>query len=195
MLHFKALSSTYANKLRQQHVTGNLHFNGTTNRPIWIQNWFWMTNKMHQWCLSNTCKDKYQYMLHLILIHAKFVCSRVWLNAIARAVDQWSRAIDTAGDTAIGHLAWLVHVTFVWYCTTVAKSRPGEWLPARESTQAKILQKWDFGSLIMVALCNTADHYIFALLFLSSIYLLFFPRLISAAAGWMSTILWHMVWA
>jgi len=32
-------------------------------------------------------------------------------------------------------------------------------------------------------------------LFLSSIYLLFFPRLISAAAtGWMSTILWHMVW-
>jgi len=23
---------------------------------------------------------------------------------------------------------------------------------------------------------------------------LFFPRLISAAAGWMSTTLWHMVW-
>ena len=31
--------------------------------------------------------------------------------------------------------------------------------------------------------------------FLSSIYLLlFFPRLISAATDWMSTILWHMVW-
>jgi len=30
--------------------------------------------------------------------------------------------------------------------------------------------------------------------FLSSIFFLFFPRLISAAAGWMSTILWHMVW-
>jgi len=45
--------------------------------------------------------------------------------------------------------------------------------------------------VIMVALCNRADHYIFALLFLSSIffYLLFIPRLISAAAGWMSTIL------
>ena len=28
--------------------------------------------------------------------------------------------------------------------------------------------------VIMVALCNRADHYIFALLFLSSIYLLFF---------------------
>jgi len=25
-------------------------------------------------------------------------------------------------------------------------------------------------------------------------YLLFFPRLISAAADWMSSILWHMVW-
>jgi len=32
--------------------------------------------------------------------------------------------------------------------------------------------------------------------YVSSIYLysIFFPRLISAAAGWMSTILWHMVW-
>jgi len=28
-------------------------------------------------------------------------------------------------------------------------------------------------SLIMVALCNRADHYIFALLFVSSIYLFF----------------------
>jgi len=46
--------------------------------------------------------------------------------------------------------------------------------------------------LFMAALCNRG-HYIFALWFLSSIYL-FFPRLISAAAGWMSTILWHMVW-
>ena len=47
-------------------------------------------------------------------------------------------------------------------------------------------------NIIMVALCNRADHYIFALLFLSSIF--FFPLLISAAAGWMSAILWHMVW-
>ena len=44
------------------------------------------------------------------------------------------------------------------------------------------------GLIILVALCNRADHYIFALLFLC-IDLLFFPRLISAAAGWMSTIL------
>jgi len=45
----------------------------------------------------------------------------------------------------------------------------------------------------MVALWNTADHYIFILWFLlpsSS----FFPRLISAVADWMFTILPRMVW-
>jgi len=62
-------------------------------------------------------------------------------------------------------------------------------------------------ALIMVALCNRADHYIFALLFMAalcnreghihfhpvvSFYLTFFPRLISAATDWMSTILLHM---
>jgi len=47
--------------------------------------------------------------------------------------------------------------------------------------------------LVMVALWNGADHYIFALFLLSSICLLF-PRLISAVGAWMSTILPHMVW-
>ena len=46
--------------------------------------------------------------------------------------------------------------------------------------------------LITVAICNRADHYSFALWFLSSI--LFFPRLISAVGDWISTILPHMVW-
>jgi len=46
-------------------------------------------------------------------------------------------------------------------------------------------------SLIVVALWNSADHYILALWFL---LLLFFPRLISAIADWMSAILSHMVW-
>jgi len=51
-------------------------------------------------------------------------------------------------------------------------------------------------SFCMAALWNRAGHYIFALWFLSSsfFYLFFFPRLISAAADWMSTILRHMVW-
>jgi len=47
--------------------------------------------------------------------------------------------------------------------------------------------------VIMAALCNRAGHYIFALWFLS-FFLSFFPRLIPAAADWMSTILRHMVW-
>ena len=45
----------------------------------------------------------------------------------------------------------------------------------------------------MAALCNRAGHYIFALWFLllsSS----FFTHLLSSVAGWMSTILVHMVW-
>ena len=48
-------------------------------------------------------------------------------------------------------------------------------------------------SLIMAALLNRAGHYIFAMWFLS-IYLSFFPHLISAAADWMSTIFSHMAW-
>ena len=48
----------------------------------------------------------------------------------------------------------------------------------------------------MVTLWNRADHYIFALWFLLSffLFLLFFPRLISAATDWMSARLPHMVW-
>jgi len=46
----------------------------------------------------------------------------------------------------------------------------------------------------MVALWNTADHYIFALWFLSFFLLSFFPRLISAVGDWMSAILPYMVW-
>jgi len=45
--------------------------------------------------------------------------------------------------------------------------------------------------LILVALCNRADHYI-VILFLS--FFLSFPRLISAVGDWMFTILRHMVW-
>jgi len=52
---------------------------------------------------------------------------------------------------------------------------------------------WIGGIMVMVALCNRPYHYIFALWFLS-IYLPFFPRLISAVGDWMSTIFQHMVW-
>jgi len=47
--------------------------------------------------------------------------------------------------------------------------------------------------VILAAVWNRgACHYIFAMWFLLSIFL--FPRLISAVAEWMSTILPHMVW-
>jgi len=55
----------------------------------------------------------------------------------------------------------------------------------------------DFQQFIfMAALCNRASHYIFALWFLFSLFYrsIFFPRLISAVADWMSAILPHMVW-
>jgi len=48
--------------------------------------------------------------------------------------------------------------------------------------------------LFMVALWNRADHCIFMLWFVLSSSSSFFPRLISAAADWMSAILPHMVW-
>ena len=50
-------------------------------------------------------------------------------------------------------------------------------------------------AFFMVALCNRETIYIFVLWFvLLLLLLLFFPRLISAAADWMSAILPHMVW-
>jgi len=45
-------------------------------------------------------------------------------------------------------------------------------------------------AVFMVAICNTADHYIFALSFLS---IFFFPRLISAVGDWVFTIFPHTV--
>ena len=57
---------------------------------------------------------------------------------------------------------------------------------------------WDKLKLfIMAVLCSRCGHYIFALWFLLSIFVSspFFPRLISAVADWMSTILRHMVWS
>ena len=48
--------------------------------------------------------------------------------------------------------------------------------------------------LLMGALCNRAGHYIFALWFLSFFLSSFFPRLISAAADWMSATLRQVVW-
>jgi len=64
-------------------------------------------------------------------------------------------------------------------------------------TQALVNLVYRCIDIIMVALCNRADHYIFMLWFVLLLLLLssfFFPRLISAVGDWMFTILWHMVW-
>ena len=49
------------------------------------------------------------------------------------------------------------------------------------------------GMFIMVVVWNRADHYIF-ILWVLLLLSIFFPRLISAVADWMSTILPHMAW-
>ena len=46
----------------------------------------------------------------------------------------------------------------------------------------------------MVALWNRETIYIFMLWLLLLFFFFFFPRLISAAADWMSAILPHMAW-
>ena len=61
------------------------------------------------------------------------------------------------------------------------------WIMAAHKGCHHILLLW---FLLMVALCNRCRRYIFALWFLS----IYFPRLISGAADWMSAILWHMLW-
>jgi len=47
-------------------------------------------------------------------------------------------------------------------------------------------------SFIIAALVADGDIIFFALWFLSSFFLFFIPRLLSAVAGWMSTIFLHM---
>ena len=61
------------------------------------------------------------------------------------------------------------------------------------SSKSNGLDSWVLSEVtsFMVALCNRETIYIFMLWF---VLLLFFPRLISAAADWMSAILPHMVW-
>ena len=63
-----------------------------------------------------------------------------------------------------------------------------------QQTSAKSAALQVLKHFIMVALCNRADHYIFMLWFVLLSFFFFFPRLISAAADWMSAILPHIVW-
>ena len=59
---------------------------------------------------------------------------------------------------------------------------------------SELLRSASWCLIFMVALCNRADHYYYFHVVVCSSSSSFFPRLISAAADWMSAILPHMVW-
>jgi len=92
-----------------------------------------------------------------------------------------------------GRLQWFIHLRD-------ESLTEGRWAPAY--TPARSMTPFTFtltskhapslsSCLIMAALWNRGGHYIFVLWFLLSS---FFPRLFSAVADWMSTILPHMMW-
>ena len=98
-----------------------------------------------------------------------------------------------------GLLAFVAFAGIVVYCCcfrrTQSTSQP--FFQSRVMSQHLSTRCKTAASFIMVTLWNRADHYIFILLFvllLLSFFYLFFPRLISAATDWMSTIRPHMVW-
>ena len=91
------------------------------------------------------------------------------------------------------YLHWSGFIVACEWCeTNVERVQRGYIFVKTEKNSVEICSSVVF----MVALWYRAGHYIFALWFLSSIFYLsfFIPRLISAVADWMSTILWHVVW-
>ena len=108
------------------------------------------------------------------------------LNAVKlRNYAIWFQKMSFLPQTAVSisesGLYFESHVAAVCHHKRSASSRI---LYCRYSTQ--------YSHLVMAALRSRCGHYIFAL---SSIFFyLFFPRLISAATDWMSTILLHMAW-
>ena len=81
------------------------------------------------------------------------------------------------------------HPVSHWICTVTRSATVPRW---GSGPQDRTLARRR-PSLFMVALCNRETIYIFMLWFVLLSF--FFPRLISAAADWMSTILRHMVWS
>jgi len=138
-----------------------------------------------------------------------------------RVCDLW-RQKTRIPDLSCGIVYAILHLTLStehwlvtdWHTTTAYTALA--WRRAVKTVNASVLATmdiegatvWnfsDFGAaiplwrLIMAALRSTCGHYIFVL-FLSFFFLSFFlsffyfPRLISAVADWMSTIILHMVW-
>ena len=150
------------------------------------------------------------YVQWRILIH---VCPHFWHNVMFVLAYNlhWIHymcSFTTRGRYIARYVLWHTvrpsvrpSVTLVQYCITTSSIQYWTLVDAVLILTSQMLMilsnRGTAGKLvIMVALCNRADHYIFALWFLSIFffYLSFFPRLISAVGDWMSTILWHMVW-
>ena len=121
-------------------------------------------------------------------------------SASARLFHVWDTHVARQRQTlhAASHVIptlWFTFCAYIWTVTicgrTVVEVFSDNWYSYMWSYNCVVLLDT---FLFMVALWNRADHYIFILWFLLSIFYLFFPRLISAVAEWMSTILLHMVW-
>jgi len=146
-------------------------------------------SKFFQWkiplqrCLSSKFCDHF-FIIIVTVMWREFCVELVWLLCVENGWDTGSWMVGCCYNAKWYVSAWLyldywLNGECCMYCF------------ASFVVFLAIVTNWCV--LIMVALCNRADHYIFAL-WLLSFYLFLFPRLISAPGYWMSTILPHMVW-
>ena len=134
---------------------------------------------------------RYQISLYLLSVCWKMyscVCACAWMCRCRRQDVQV--LIEASRHISVGCLLYLfTHYTHHWRSQMFSlKTNKIQWPNWCITVDYELWRLVEERRRIL-------DHYIFALSFLSSIYLLlFFPRLISAAADWMSTILLHMAW-
>ena len=146
-------------------------------------------------------------MAHILVVYLLAVLRRNYqtdLYEIFREGWQWTvnKRINFCGDLNhrldIGIVFWIRHYWNIRKVLNGHKSVADTCSPDNGTGKTCLAEVCTVPVLlVMVALCNRADHYIL-ILFLSSFFLLllllFFPRLISAVGNWMFTIPWHMMW-
>jgi len=116
------------------------------------------------------------------------VCIQVLRSRILASLLHGTRA---AGTKLSGVVQGMELRNFCRGCHLYSAGRPSHWASAHILVDhvSDVYKTTLHNTLFMTALRSRWGHYIFALWFLS-----FFPRLISAVADWISTILLHMVW-
>jgi len=147
---------------------------------------------------TNSTTRDHDYKLFLaysrLNVRKHFFCQRVvpiWNNLECNSIDfsstKWFKASLLFCD-----LNWYTHFKFslvyvpVCFIYLLLTLNIVLWFVTHVSGHY-----WPF-AFIMATLHSRCGHYIFALWFL--LLSSFFPRLFSAVADWMSTILLHMVW-